>query len=159
MKTQQQMRVGKQSGFTLIELMIVVTIIGVLASIAVPVYRDYTIRTRVSEVASIFASVKTEVALFFSENGTLPRALSDMQRVAQTPASYEGEYVSWLDMQLTGTFLDVYIGLKNDPRLGPHWSLGGASGGQITFAADTSSGGTIRWRVSGFMPIKYLPSP
>ena len=167
MKTQQQMRAGKQSGFTLIELMIVVTIIGVLASIAVPVYRDYTIRTRVSEAASIFAPVKAEFALFYSENGTFPTALADMQRVAQIPVSYVGEYVSWLDLQPIGTFRHVYIGLKNDPRLGPDRPSvlspiypNGASQGVIVFTPDTSSGGTIRWRVSGRrIPTKYLPRP
>ena len=158
MKTQQQMRAGKQSGFTLIELMIVVTIIGVLASIAVPVYRDYTIRTRVSETASVFAPIKAEIGLFWSENGTFPRALSDLRGVAQTPASYKGEYVSWLTID-PGTFRDVYIGLKNDPRLGPPSPGGGASQGIIVFMPVTS-GGTIRWRVSGRrIPTKYLPRP
>ncbi len=166
MKTQQQMRAGKQSGFTLIELMIVVTIIGVLASIAVPVYRDYTIRTRVSEAASVFAPVKAEFALFYSENGTFPRWLTDMQRVPQTPVSYEGEYVSWLRLEYVGTVRRVYIGLKNDPRLGPDRpSLrspvypNGASQGTIVFTPVTS-GGTIRWRVDGeSIPPKYLPRP
>ena len=159
MKTQQQMRAGRQSGFTLIELMIVVTIIGVLASIAVPVYRDYTIRTRVSETASVFAPIKAEIALFFSERGTLPFSLTSMPRVANNFSSFEGEYVAGLGIEPLGTFRHVHVRLKNDPRLGPHWSFGGASGGQITFTPDTSSGGTIRWRVSGFMPDKYLPTP
>ena len=154
MQTQQQIRAGKQSGFTLIELMIVVTIIGVLASIAVPVYRDYTIRTRVSEAASIFAPVKAEFALFYSENGTLPR-WADIQRIPRTLQSYEGEYVTWLTIQHigTGTRRHVHVRLKNDPRLGD------AGGGTVLFTPDTSSGGTIRWRVSGYMPSKYLPRP
>ena len=66
------MKSQKQSGFTLIELMIVVTIIGILASIAVPAYRDYTIRTRVGECASLFGIIKTESSIYYSENGTLP---------------------------------------------------------------------------------------
>ena len=156
MKMQRQMRAGKQSGFTLIELMIVVTIIGVLASIAVPVYRDYTIRTRVSEAASVFAPVKTDIALFWSENGTLPMALSDLRGVAQTPVSYEGEYVAMLQLFAGPT---VEITLKTDPRLGPAFPRGGASQGIIVFQPVTS-GGTIRWRVSGqLIPNKYLPRP
>ena len=163
MKTQQQIRAGKQSGFTLIELMIVVTIIGVLASIAVPVYRDYTIRTRVSEAASVFAPIKAEIGLFFSERGSLPVALTSMQRVAQTPASYEGEYVAWLNVQ-SSPRVEVIIMLKNDPRLGPDWTNGGASGGQVIFTPFVAPGGaTIRWNVfggpSGLFPDKFLPQP
>ena len=142
MQTQQQMRAGRQSGFTLIELMIVVTIIGVLASIAVPVYRDYTIRTRVGEAASIFAPVKAEIALFFSENGTLPNTLSDMPRVPNTFASYEGEYVAFLNVTAGGS---VSVTLKNDPRLGPAVPAG-ASGGLVVFVP-AASGGTIKWDV------------
>ena len=155
MKIQQQMRAGKQSGFTLIELMIVVTIIGVLASIAVPVYRDYTIRTRVGETASIFSPIKAEISLHWSENGVLPANLAAMERVAQGVGSFQGEYVSTLTVT-TGV---TTITLKTNSSLGPTPANGGASTGTIIFTPTIVTGGsTIRWGVSGSVPAKYRPS-
>ncbi|WP_308421595.1 pilin [Marinobacterium zhoushanense] len=61
----------KQQGFTLIELMIVVAIIGILAAIALPAYQDYTIRSKLSEAPSIFGQNKLAVEQFFNEEGTL----------------------------------------------------------------------------------------
>ncbi len=63
-----------QKGFTLIELMIVVAIIGILAAIAIPAYQDYTIRAQVTEGINLADAVKVAVADYYTQNGTFPAA-------------------------------------------------------------------------------------
>ena len=62
----------KQQGFTLIELMIVVAIIGILAAIAIPAYQDYTIRAQVSEGLNLSGAAKAAVTEYFQDQGAFP---------------------------------------------------------------------------------------
>ena len=66
------MRKQLQSGFTLIELMIVVAIVGILAAIAIPAYKDYMTRSKVSECAATLGACKTSIAEFHSDRGAMP---------------------------------------------------------------------------------------
>jgi type IV pilus assembly protein PilA len=62
----------RQQGFTLIELMIVIAIVGILAAIALPAYQDYTVRAKMSEPLAALAEAKTTVTEFFATRGILP---------------------------------------------------------------------------------------
>jgi type IV pilus assembly protein PilA len=61
-----------QKGFTLIELMIVVAIIGILAAVAIPAYQDYTARAQASEAVELLTGAKTPLAEFFADKGRWP---------------------------------------------------------------------------------------
>jgi type IV pilus assembly protein PilA len=67
----------KQRGFTLIELMIVIAIVGILAAIALPAYQDYTVRAKVSEAMVTLAEAKTTIAEFYSANNYFPTSAAN----------------------------------------------------------------------------------
>jgi type IV pilus assembly protein PilA len=90
-----------QQGFTLIELMIVVAIIGILAAIAIPAYQDYTIRAQVSEGLNLAAAAKAAVAEDFLNEGVPPLNRTD---AGMTPLATDtsGKYVLSVDVGTSG---------------------------------------------------------
>jgi type IV pilus assembly protein PilA len=78
----------KQHGFTLIELMIVVAIIGILAAIAIPAYQDYIARAQVSEPVELLSGGKTTLAEFYADKGVWPSTASSVM------GNVKGKYTS-----------------------------------------------------------------
>ena len=96
-----------QQGFTLIELMIVVAIIGILAAIAIPAYQDYTIRAQVSEGLSLAAAAKAAVSETWQARGIAPtsRAEAGMDGVATNTS---GKYVLSVDVDANSNVVITY---------------------------------------------------
>jgi len=81
-----------QQGFTLIELMIVVAIIGILAAIAIPAYQDYTIRAQVSEGLNLSGAAKAAVTEFYQDQGVFPA--DNATAGLEIPGNITGKYVT-----------------------------------------------------------------
>ncbi|ENT0005520.1 prepilin-type N-terminal cleavage/methylation domain-containing protein, partial [Neisseria gonorrhoeae] len=80
-----------QKGFTLIELMIVIAIVGILAAVALPAYQDYTARAQVSEAILLAEGQKSAVTEYYLNNGTWPK--DNTSAGVASPAEIKGKYV------------------------------------------------------------------
>jgi type IV pilus assembly protein PilA len=100
-----------QKGFTLIELMIVVAIIGILAAIAIPAYQDYTVRSQVTEGMNLASPVETGIAEYFANTGSFPSTLSSVG-ISNSPT---GKYVSAVD--ITNGAIVVTYGLQANSKV------------------------------------------
>jgi type IV pilus assembly protein PilA len=132
-----------QQGFTLIELMIVVAIIGILAAIAIPAYQDYTIRSQVSEGLTLAAQAKTAVSESYSQNGAAPATRTAAGMTANA-ADTKGNYVSQLDVT-NGVITITYS------NQGGHRANAAINNNTLTLVPYVSVDNSVAWkcRVTG----------
>lgn len=136
-----------QQGFTLIELMIVVAIIGILAAIAIPAYQDYTKRAHVSEGLQLAGSAKTAVTEYYSANGKMPT--SNSSAGMPDAGDIKGNAVTSVTV---GTGGEIRIAYNEKVASGAELSIApGASSGSITWECKIASGNTL-------MQSKWLPA-
>jgi type IV pilus assembly protein PilA len=135
-----------QSGFTLIELMIVIAIIGILAAIAIPAYQDYIARSQMSEGMSLASGSKTAVAEFYSNKGYWPA--NNASAGVASPTSIKGKYV---------TYVSILPGGRIVARLKSIGVANGITSTDLTLSA-ADRGGSFEWACSSAAQDKYLPT-
>jgi len=146
-----------QQGFTLIELMIVVAIVGILASVAIPAYSDYTVRAEVTEAIAAAGAAKTSVADYYYANDALPT--SSAEAGLASASSYSTDVIS-----------EISIGNETDDAVSDGTimvkfnAFGGSvsDGDTITFTPNTNNN-SLQWTCSvdiaqPSLPAEYAPA-
>lgn len=139
-------RTIKQKGFTLIELMITVAIVGILAAVALPAYQNYTIRAQVSEGFTLAGGLQTAVAEYYAQKGDYPAALTDIG-VTTAP---KGKYTSSVEM--AAGVITVNYGLAANSKI--------KDTGSVVLTPTDDGQGNIHWKCApgGTVTTAYVPS-
>ncbi len=144
---------NSEKGFTLIELMIVVAIIGILAAVAIPAYMDYTVRSKVSEGPSLASPAMLALGVACSDS-TLAAATDNTALGLITPVSIKGKYIT----SVTVDGASATVGRVN---ILYNASITQVNGGTVVYRGSCIAGRGMIWHVSALdvttFPAKYLP--
>ena len=136
---------NQEKGFTLIELMIVVAIMAILASVALPSYQDYTIRSQIAEGLGLAGPAQRALITYNNDHGNFP---ADNNEAGVGPAAaYRGKYTT--SVSVSGSVISIRFGNSAHNIL---------SGNSITLTAQPANG-SISWvcGTDGSVPAKYVP--
>lgn len=138
-----------QKGFTLIELMIVIAIIGILAAIAMPAYQDYTARAQATEGFKATSGLQTDIATIFADQGNLDNVNSD-QGIVTTLQNLEGKYFAAKTVSVANT-----TGVITIP-----FNKGANKDKTMTLTPDLkpTTGQIAKWTCAGTIEARRLPS-
>lgn len=143
------MKQAIQKGFTLIELMIVVAIIGILAAVALPAYQDYISRSKMSEPVSLLDGLRTDINGYYTDKTSLP-TLALLTNYAGAKA-VNGKFTS----SITGNTAGIFVATMKT-------SAGANLAGKTIQMSFFTVGGVIkhtcRTSTSGGVPLKYMPT-
>jgi type IV pilus assembly protein PilA len=131
----------RERGFTIIELMIVVTIVGILAAVAIPGYLTYLTRAKIAEGVALSHAVKTAIAEFHGVHGTFPADNAELGLAA--PVLLRGRYVQSIEVRAGGVIVVTY----GDP----------AMAGQTLTLTPTSPDRAVQWTCGTTLPLYLRP--
>ena len=139
-------RKKEQQGFTLIELMIVVAIIGILAALAIPMYLDYTTRSQIAEGLNVAGGAKVAVTEYYQDRGVFPT--NNAEAGLDAAGNITGKYVA--SVSVNGAVITIQYGNDAHPFI---------TGQTVTLTA-TDNLGSVGWACAsgGVIQAKHLPS-